>query len=370
MKTDVQEGALRFSIEGTHEDGRGEGVFFNPTQELNRDLTVAVLRAYPGWASREPTSYLDATAATGVRGVRAADAGYDATCCDADPAATALAERNFERNELEGRALNRKAESLMHDRSFDVVDLDPFGSPMPFADAAFDATRQLLCVTATDTAPLCGAHRPAGVRTYSALPLNTEFHAEMGLRVLLSALVRAGARRDIAAQPIFSHVTSHYVRTYLHLDGGARVADRALEQLGHLDWCQNCLYRDHSVGLLARRAGDCPACGTPLQTAGPLYLSRPDDRSFLGHVDRALSEELGTHERAESLLMRIMTELDRPSHYDQHKLYRNWTEPNIGMAAFLEGLRAAGYEASRTHYGGTTLKTDATPAEMRSLFVD
>jgi tRNA (guanine26-N2/guanine27-N2)-dimethyltransferase len=38
------------------------------------------------------------------------------------------------------------------------------------------------------------------------------------------------------------------------------------------------------------------------------------------------------------------------------------------MDEFLERLRAAGFEASRTHYGGTTLKTDATPAEMASLF--
>jgi tRNA (guanine26-N2/guanine27-N2)-dimethyltransferase len=39
------------------------------------------------------------------------------------------------------------------------------------------------------------------------------------------------------------------------------------------------------------------------------------------------------------------------------------------MDAFLTGLREAGFEASRTHYGGTTLKTNATPAEMRAVFV-
>jgi tRNA (guanine26-N2/guanine27-N2)-dimethyltransferase len=38
------------------------------------------------------------------------------------------------------------------------------------------------------------------------------------------------------------------------------------------------------------------------------------------------------------------------------------------MDDFLEGLREAGFGASRTHYGGTTLKTDATPGEMRELF--
>ena len=64
------EGGCRLEVEGTHEDGREEGVFFNPVQELNRDVTVAALRAYPDWSGRAIESYLDATAASGVRGVR------------------------------------------------------------------------------------------------------------------------------------------------------------------------------------------------------------------------------------------------------------------------------------------------------------
>ena len=35
------------------------------------------------------------------------------------------------------------------------------------------------------------------------------------------------------------------------------------------------------------------------------------------------------------------------------------------MDTFIENLRAAGYEASRTHYGGTTVKTDADVAGIR-----
>jgi tRNA (guanine26-N2/guanine27-N2)-dimethyltransferase len=35
------------------------------------------------------------------------------------------------------------------------------------------------------------------------------------------------------------------------------------------------------------------------------------------------------------------------------------------MAEFLDALRAAGHAASRTHYGGTTFKTDAGVAAIR-----
>jgi len=370
METDVEEGGLAFEVEGIHEDGHGEGVFYNPVQELNRDLTVAVLRAYPEWSGRSVESYLDATAASGVRGVRAANEGYDAVCCDVDPDAVALAERNFARNDLPGEAVHRKAQAYMHESHFDVVDLDPFGTPVPFADAAVDAANALLCVTATDTAPLCGAHFRSGVRTYSTVPRNTEFHAEMGVRVLLSALVRTAARYDVAAEPVFTHATSHYVRTYLHLDSGAGVADDQVDELGHVDWCQDCYYREHERGLHADPLDSCPECGGTVQTAGQLYLGRPDDPSFLERVTDELTDELGTRSKAERLLERIAGELGRPTHYDQHRLYRNWSEPAVGMDEFLAGLREAGFAASRTHYGGTTLKTDATPAEMRALFVE
>ncbi|WP_214676014.1 hypothetical protein, partial [Escherichia coli] len=33
--------------------------------------------------------------------------------------------------------------------TWDVVDIDPFGTPIPFADAALSNTRDLVCVTAT-----------------------------------------------------------------------------------------------------------------------------------------------------------------------------------------------------------------------------
>jgi N(2),N(2)-dimethylguanosine tRNA methyltransferase (EC 2.1.1.32) len=75
---------------------------------------------------------------------------------------------------------------------------------------------------------------------------------------------------------------------------------------------------------------------------------------------------MGTATRAERLLDRLEAELHVPTHFDQHVLYRQWGEPAIGMDAFLDQLRAAGHEASRTHYGGTTFKTDTTRAGIEA----
>jgi len=361
---EVEEGRVELSVPEQGE-GNTDEVFYNPVQELNRDLTIAVLEAY---REREPRakSYLDAMTASGVRGVRAAARDWEVTCCDVDADAVALCRENLARNGLEATVHQRDANPLLHEDYFDVVDIDPFGTPIPFVDAAFQGTRNLLCVTATDTAPLCGAHFESGVRRYSAVPRNTEYHAEMGLRVLLSALIRTGARYDIAPRPLLSHATKHYVRTYLELDRGATEANRALEDLGYVHHCEHCLARSTERGLIADPPDACPHCGFGVQTAGPIWLGQTKDGSFLSRVEAAIDDDMGTAERARYLVERLATELDRPTHYDQHRLCKRWGRSADAMSAFLDRLEAAGYETSRTHYGGTTFETDATVPEIRT----
>ena len=365
----VTEGDVTVAVDEVRDgaaDGAGSGVFYNPTQELNRDVTVAVLRAY---REREPraASYLDAMTASGVRATRAAAAGYDTTGADLDSAAVSLARANLARNGLDGTIVERDARALLYEEGpFDVVDLDPFGSPVPFADAAFSRARNLVCVTATDTAPLCGAHFAAGVRRYDAVPRNLDDHPEMGLRILVSALVRTAARHDVAATPLLSHASRHYVRTYLELNRSASRADDSRDELGHRHQCQDCLTRRHERGPHACPPETCPACGSArVVTAGPLWLGPVRDRAFTARVRDAVDDGMGTADEARELLATVEAELDAPTHYDQHRLCKLWGRPASAMDDFLAALRAAGHEASRTHYGGTQFKTTATVAEAR-----
>ena len=365
---EVSEGGITVAVPEQPGDERTDAVFYNPDQELNRDLTVAALRAYRG---REPRAehYLDATAASGIRGIRAAADGWTVTMADVDADAVELAEANLARNDLEATVRNRDANALLHDEEwvFDVVDVDPFGSPIPFADAAFANTRDLVAVTATDTAPLCGAHFESGIRRYSAVPRNTEYHAEMGLRVLLSALSRTAARYDVGVTPILSHVSDHYVRTYLELSRRATDANAAIDELGFVHHCPECLHRESERGLLSHPPETCPHCGSDqVLTAGPVWLGPTHDPDFVEATAAELDEAWGTADRAERVLDRLAGELAVPMHFDQHVLYRRWSEPAIGMDEFLDRLREAGFATSRTHYGGTTFKTDATVAEIEA----
>jgi tRNA (guanine26-N2/guanine27-N2)-dimethyltransferase len=369
----VSEGGAEVTVPEARDgasDGSGDGVFFNPTQELNRDVTVAVLRAY---RDRDPraSSYLDAMAASGIRGVRAGREGYDVTCADVDRDAVALARENLARNDVSGEAVHRDVNALLHDEGpFDVVDVDPFGTPMPFADSAFANTRDLVCVTATDTAPLCGAHFNSGVRKYATVPQNTEYHAEMGLRVLVSALVRTAARYDTAAVPILSHVTRHYARTYLELDHRATSADAAIEELGYVHHCDDCLHRSPETGLVAHPPEACLHCGSSVRTAGPVWLGLVRDAEFTRAVRDHVTDDMGEAKAARSLLETLAAEVAAPTHYDQHKLCKQWGVPAPGMDDFVAALEDAGYEASRAHYHGTALKTTASVSEMRAATDD
>ncbi|MFB6071242.1 MAG: tRNA (guanine(26)-N(2))-dimethyltransferase [Halanaeroarchaeum sp.] len=365
---EVTEGRVTVEVPEQSGDERTDAVFFNPDQQLNRDLTVAALRAVRERESRAD-AYFDATAASGIRGVRAAADGWDVTLADVDADAVELARRNLAANDLAGEVVHRDANAVLHDRErvFDVTDLDPFGSPIPFADAAFANTRDLVAATATDTAPLCGAHFASGKRRYSAVPRNTEYHPEMGLRILLSALARTAARYDVGVTPVFSHVTDHYARTYLALSHRASDANASIEALGHVYHCPECLHREHEYGLTADPPAACPVCGSEqVLTAGPVWLGRTHDPSFVEAVREGLDPAVGTADHAERLLDRLSAELAVPMHFDQHRLYKRWSEPAIGMDEFLDALRDAGFEASRTHYGGTTFKTTARVDEIQA----
>jgi tRNA (guanine26-N2/guanine27-N2)-dimethyltransferase len=367
----ITEGGVTLTVEEARDGasaGTNESVFYNPEMELNRDVTVAVLRSYP---DREPRaeSYLDAMTASGVRATRAAAEGWDVTGADVDPSAVELARQNVEREG--GEVLHRDANVLLHQQQFDVVDIDPYGSPIPFADAAVRGTRDLLCVTATDTAPLCGAHFDSGVRRYETTPRNTEYHPEMGLRVLLSALVRTAAKHDVATTPICSHVSRHYARTYLELDHSATAANEKVEELGHVYHCQDCLRREHDYGLLADAPDRCPNCASNrVVTAGPIWLGAVADQSFTEAVLDEITDDMGEAKRARKLLPTIATELDTPTHYDQHRLCESWGRPASSMDDFVEALQDAGHEASRAHYAGTAFKTDADVSEVRRATAD
>ncbi len=336
-----------------------EGAFYNPRMILNRDIGVAMARALG------LTDYLDALSACGIRGMRiAAEAGIGKVACnDVSPGAYALIKRNLARNGLACEALCSNANVLMHERHFQAVDLDPFGTPSPFLAAASRCAQEYLFITATDTAPLCGAHLLSGIRKYLARPLRTDYHREMGARILLGLAARELARLDKGMLPLLTHVTDHYVRTYLRVIKGAKAGDAALEHMGYVEHCPSC----GSFMLRPEPApeGTCGHCRGKTILAGPLWLGRIQEEGTI----RQAASLLRSSARATKLLETCAAEVDAPMYYDHHSICESLNVTPCKMESVVECLQSKGYNASRTHFSGTGIKTDAPLREVKDALM-
>jgi tRNA (guanine26-N2/guanine27-N2)-dimethyltransferase len=333
-------------------------IFFNRRMELNRDATVLLI------SFLKPSDYLDAMGATGIRGLRVAgECGIPVTICDRDPTAIGMITQNKNYTGLPVTIVERDVNALLSEQSFDAVDLDPFGTPAMFVDAAVRGCRRFLFVTATDTAPLCGAHLKAGIRRYGAVPMNTEYHSEVGLRVLLGFVVRETVKYDRGIEPLLCYAREHFTRLHLRLLRGARAADETLKHMGFIHQCKKCPYREEKPGLLAHEC-TCPYCGEPLQPIGPLWLGTLCNRETLDLMQSQFGTlPLGTRKDLTKLLDLCRDELPTSSFYDYHHIAKLLACSPPPVDIVLERIRVAGYPATRTHFSRYGIRTEA-PLEI------
>lgn len=351
-------------------------VFYNPLMEPCRDISVSVVQVL----ARElgGVCVCDPLAGVGARGLRYAKevkGVAKVVINDRSPEAAELIRKNVELNELAGfvEVHNQDANALLWSRGprFQVIDIDPFGSPAPFIDAACAALlRQgMLMLTATDTAPLSGAYPKACVRRYGARPLRTEYCHELGIRILIAYCQRTAGKRELALIPLLSHATRHYFRIYLRARRGAREADEILSQQGYISHCFTCGRRVATQGTVPELPNRCK-CGEKLTHAGPLWLGPLMDKGFIQRVvsDLALRNFKLCRQELE-LLNRCMGESEGPpAFYDVHDLSRRAGVHPPRLAGILDKLRGLGYFASRTHFSDLGLRTDAPLDELIASF--
>ena len=353
-------------------------VFYNPHMELNRDISVAATSAFVKRLAAKiqiPISditYVDTMAASGIRGLRIArEVGVTTSLNDWSQDAYDLIGRNIEMNDLLGSAAVscKNANVLLHEEHFNIVDLDPFGSPAPYLDAAARSAVHLLEVTATDTAPLCGAHLNSGIRKYAAVPLNNEYHSEMGIRILLGKVARELAKHDKAMIPLLSHATRHYVRAYLQIKRGAKHADKALRSMGFISHCPICVHRELIFGMAIPISGRCSLCGSSTIIAGPLWLGQLHETKFCEEVlDEIENRPLNMAKNAKKIIATCSHELDIPTFYDQHLICKDLGLSASTMDEFIGKIQNKGFKVSRTHFSGTSFKTNADIDQIKRIF--
>ena len=246
---------------------------------------------------------------------------------------------------------------LANANCYDVVDLDPYGSPATLLDAAVRAVSHggkgisfliflkkrkkesfgnpnncfilnsppqkkllssgLLCVTATDMAVLCGANPGSCYSKYASMPLHKPYGHEQGLRILLAAVETAAARAGRTIEPLLSASIDFYARVFVRVRAAPGAAKSLPLRLAHVYQSVGCdsfhlqrVGRDASkpnrhgardpnnakvVAAVAPAvpAVECPHTGARWAMGGPLWAGKLHDLEWV----RAVAAEVATVSR-------------------------------------------------------------------------
>ena len=374
MKTIVNEGSIRLKIPKAEKISKEMGVFYNPVMSLNRDISILLLNS----VNKNNMQIADVLAATGVRSIRflkelRKNKIKKIYINDYDKDAIKLIKQNLTLNEIKYKNNNKIFLSnddanlfLLNSTGFDYIDIDPFGTPNPFLDAACKriARNGILAVTATDTSALCGTFPKACIRKYWAIPKRDATMHETGLRILIRKIQLVAAQYGKALIPTFSYSKEHYMRVFLRNDKGKDKVDEILKQHG--------LFNNAGPMWLGK-LWDKDLCNKILNNAlkNDIFNTR-ENQSNASELANSLTtdgfsaprnfEKISRENKELITLLKIIKEeskINSVGFYDLHNIYEiNKIKHLQKKETIINKIKKFGYKASDTHFKGEGIRSD------------
>ncbi|KAM0677956.1 tRNA methyltransferase 1 [Binucleata daphniae] len=345
------------------------GVFYNPAQKFNRDLTILVINNY--LKNKQDVKIFEAMSATGLRGIRFAkelegeckiylndideDALHSIRANLIDNNITKIEENVFVYNDKKIYLSNDNCNLALHKNAnnFDVIDIDPFGCCTSFIDAALSNIKHdgLLCLTSTDTGVLCNNIQKCYIK-YNAMIMKTPAHHEQSLRILLGYICKAAGKFNKHIEPILCVSVDFYIRLFVKLRKGH--FKKSYEDVSYYLYCCNCFYtkevnRDRKI-----QTNSCDHCKQTLKICGPLYNKKIKDSNF---IDTMI--ERANNNRISGVLLLIKDEIDTFLFYVIPDLCHYLRCDCIPLVKFITAILNLGYKASLTHCELNSVKTNA-----------
>uniref|UniRef100_A0A669EVJ4 tRNA (guanine(26)-N(2))-dimethyltransferase n=1 Tax=Oreochromis niloticus TaxID=8128 RepID=A0A669EVJ4_ORENI len=409
-------------------------VFYNPVQEFNRDLTCAVITEFarellaqrgvkvvvPGEQERVVVSLseetneaeaqaeekngseepavkaavgekcehglrvLEGLAASGLRSVRFAlevPGLQSVTANDFSAKAAALIARNAQYNGVSHllQASCRDASMLMYDMRgkkdrYDVIDLDPYGSPTSFLDAAVQAVSEggLLCITCTDMAVMAGNSGETCYSKYGSVSIKAKYCHEMALRVILHSLDQRAGVYQRYIQPLLSVSVDFYIRVFVRVFTGQATVKNSASKQALVYNCVGCgAFHLQRMDTKHSAAASNEVLCVMVQSrclGGPIWAESIHDLEFVQKVLSAVSgnpSRFGTSKRIEGVLSMVTEELeDVPLYYTVDNLSSTIHCNTPPLLQFRSALLHAGHRVSLSHACKNAIKTDAPPAAI------
>ncbi|KAK8200043.1 S-adenosyl-L-methionine-dependent methyltransferase [Phyllosticta capitalensis] len=390
-----------------------------------------------GEAKNPPFRILDALSASGLRALRYAKEIPFATSItgnDLSPDAVKAMKLNVIHNQVEDVVKPNAGNAMAHMYQFvgedlttaskpkyHVIDLDPYGTAVPFLDGALQAVIDggLLCVTCTDAGVFNSFGYPEKAYSlYGGLPIKGHHAHEGGLRLILHSIASTAAKYGIAIEPLLSLSIDFYARVFVRVrKSPADVKFLAGKSMLVYNCDSGCgAWTTQYIGKTSQVQGkkgpfykygmaqgpsvpaNCSHCGFKTHIAGPMYGGPLHNPAFieriLGYLPELDKDVYATTERIEGMLRTahdetlfsppdsaspyvqppkgpkpkdnpIIPQIDptlqdaHPFYFDISALARVLHCQAPSSAAVKGALRHAGYRTTRTHCRPGAIKTDA-----------
>ena len=223
-------------------------VFYNPAMAGSRTRSVLLFRhaMEEGMLGDGPVYALDGLTASGLRARRwlnelpyGISSRISATIVDLEKEALDWARsshREFPPSDGGGdlQTLQGDLRTAVLSSGRHWIDIDPYGSPVPFIDSAMQSMARsgVMEVSATDTAALTGSSKTALMRRYGARVRTDCLAHDSGMRVMLSNISRIAARHDRTIEPLLSIWDSHHLRVSFRVMKSVSSANILEERIG------------------------------------------------------------------------------------------------------------------------------------------
>ncbi|XP_039009574.1 probable tRNA (guanine(26)-N(2))-dimethyltransferase 1 [Hibiscus syriacus] len=337
----------------------------------------------------KPPRVLEALSASGLRALRYArevEGIGKIIALDNDKEAVEACQRNIKFNgsvacsKVESHLADARVYMLTNPKEFDVVDLDPYGSPSVFLDSAVQSIVDggMLMCTATDMAVLCGANGEVCYSKYGSYPLRGKYCHEMALRILLASIESHANRYKRYIIPVLSVQMDFYVRVFVRIYTSASAMKNTPLKLSYVYQCIGCdsfhlqpigrtVSKNTSVRYLPGFAPvvpqECSHCEKKFNMGGPIWSAPIHDQEWVMNIledVKSMKDRYPAYDRISAVLTTISEELpDVPLFLSLHNLCATLKCTSPSAVIFRSAVINAGYRISGTHVNPLGLKSDA-----------
>ncbi len=377
---EVMEGKTKFIIYQDAERIYDASVFYNPKMTINRDFTLLFLTVIAEDPSH-PITIVDPLAGTGVRSFRIlvelpTEKIDKIIIGDKNPKAVEIIQKNISDLCLEKKSETKRSDayntisSLIEKKEkIDVIDIDPFGSPISFLEVSVRALMRFegyLLITATDLQVLCGKHSDACMRIYNALPTRHFLCHEVALRILIYNLLVSAGRLGVAIEPTFCYHHEHFLRVKVKITESKEKANEQHKKIGFVYFCTECSFYKIQQIEKSDVSVHCPVCMKKLEKAGPLWLGELYNKKIINKMFDVLDDlDLPTKKQVSQILTQVSEEEDpQPFFYFIPFVLRLLQKGGVSIKQIIEQLKSNNFKASRTIFNPEGIKTNASYVEL------